>query len=243
MIARMAVRRALQRLGQRRQDAAEPGRPGTLDLGSLRRLTPVSDIYGLDRGNPIDRYYGEAFLDLHEADVRGRVLEINDDRYAKRYGGDRVTRLDILHPDEGNPQATIVADLASAPQIPDDSFDCAICTQTLMYLYDVAAAVSTLHRILAPGGVVFVTVPGVSRITQPEDEIWGDWWRFTTRSIRRLFEDAFGEGEAVTVETYGNVLTATAQLYGLAAEELTPQELDHRDPNFEVLLAVRAQKS
>jgi SAM-dependent methyltransferase len=171
------------------------------------------------------------------------VLEINDDRYTKRYGGDRVTRLDILHPDEGNPQATIVADLASAPQIPDDSFDCAICTQTLMYLYDVAAAVSTLHRILAPGGVVFVTVPGVSRITQPEDEIWGDWWRFTTRSIRRLFEDAFGEGEAVTVETYGNVLTATAQLYGLAAEELTPQELDHRDPNFEVLLAVRAQKS
>ena len=111
-----------------------------------------------------------------------------------------------------------------------------------MYLYDIRAALGTLNRILAPGGAVLVTVPGVSRITQPEDEIWGDWWRFTTKSITRLFEEAFGGPEQVTVATYGNVLTATAQLYGIAAEELTAEELDHRDPNFEVLLAVRAQK-
>jgi SAM-dependent methyltransferase len=231
----MPVRRALERMRQRRP-------AGVLDLGDLRRVTPISDIYGLDRGNPIDRYYGEHFLDAYASDVRGRVLEVNDDRYAQRYGAGRVTKLDIVHPDEGNPQATIVADLADAPQIADDSFDCIICTQTLMYLYDIAAGTRTLNRVLAPGGVVLVTVPGVSRITQPEDEIWGDWWRFTTRSIRRLFEEAFGGPEQVTVATYGNVLTAAAQLYGLAAEELTSQELDHRDPNFEVLLAVRAQK-
>jgi SAM-dependent methyltransferase len=235
MIAPMRLPRALGRIRPRRPD-------GALDLGDLRRLTPVSDIYGLDRGNPIDRYYGEDFLDRHEADVRGRVLEVNDDRYTKRYGGERVTKLDIIHPDEGNPDATIVADLASAPQIADDSFDCIICTQTLMYVYDIEGAMRTLHRILAPGGVVLVTVPGVSRITQPEDEIWGDWWRFTTKSVTRLFEEAFGGPQAVTVATYGNVLTAAAQLYGIAAEELTRQELDHRDPNFEVLLAVRAQK-
>jgi SAM-dependent methyltransferase len=264
------IRRALRKLGGSRvTGAAEPGPepvapaepgpaaaepqaagaaappPGQLDLGSLRRLSPVSDIYGLDRGNPIDRYYGEAFLDRHAADVRGRVLEINDDRYSKRYGGDRVTKLDIVHPDDSNPQATIVADLADAPQIPDDSFDCMICTQTIMYIYDVHAAVRTMNRILAPGGVVFVTVPGVSRICQPEDQIWGDFWRFTTKSITRIFEDAFGKNGAgnVTVATYGNVLTAAAQLYGIAAEELTGEELDHRDPNFEVLLAVRAQKA
>jgi SAM-dependent methyltransferase len=231
----MPVRRALEKMRQRRSASA-------LDLGDLRRVTPISDIYGLDRGNPIDRYYGEHFLDAYASDVRGRVLEVNDDRYAQRYGAGRVTKLDIIHPGEGNPQATIVADLADAPQIADDSFDCIICTQTLMYLYDIAAGTRTLNRVLAPGGVVLVTVPGVSRITQPEDEIWGDWWRFTTRSIRRLFEEAFGGPEQVTVATYGNVLTAAAQLYGLAAEDLTSQELDHRDPNFEVLLAVRAQK-
>jgi SAM-dependent methyltransferase len=230
----MPVRRALDKIRQRR--------PQALDLGDLRRTTPISDIYGLDRGNPIDRYYGEHFLDRHASDVRGRVLEVNDDRYAQRYGGGEVTKVDIIHPDDGNPQATIVADLADAPQIHTDSFDCIICTQTLMYLYDIRAALGTLNRILAPGGAVLVTVPGVSRITQPEDEIWGDWWRFTTKSITRLFEEAFGGPEQVTVATYGNVLTATAQLYGIAAEELTAEELDHRDPNFEVLLAVRAQK-
>jgi SAM-dependent methyltransferase len=232
--------RIRQGRGRAEPDAQAP--PPALDLGDLRRTTPVSDIYGLDRGNPIDRYYGEDFLDRHAQDVRGRVLEINDDRYTQRYGQGKVTKSDVLHPDDTNPQATVIADLADAPQIEDDSFDCIICTQTLMYVFDIAAGVRTLNRILAPGGVVLVTVPGVSRITQPEDEIFGEWWRFTTRSIRRLFAEAFGGEEQVEVATYGNVLTAAAQLYGIAAEELTPQELDAHDPNFEVLLAVRAQK-
>ena len=61
---------------------------------------------------------------------------------------------------EGNPQATIVADLTDAPHIPDDTFDCAIVTQTLQFVYDVRAAFATLHRILAPGGVLLATVPG-----------------------------------------------------------------------------------
>ena len=248
MIGRMSARSTLVRMKRRIRASApaaaapETGAPGTLDLGALRRLTPLSDNYGLDRGTPVDRYYGEGFLDRHALDVGGRVLEINDDRYTRQYGGDRVTKLDIMHPDDGNPDATVIADLADAPQILDDSYDCMICTQTIMYIYDVSAAVRTMHRILAPGGVVFVTVPGVSRICQPEDRIWGDFWRFTTKSITRLFTDAFGT-EGITVETYGNVLSAAAQLYGMAAEELTRQELDHRDPNFEVLLAVRAQKS
>jgi SAM-dependent methyltransferase len=215
-------------------------RPG-IDLGDLRRVTPISDVYGLDRGTPIDRYYIDDFLRRNAGDVRGRVMEINDARYTREFGGDRVEKIDILFAGDENPEATIVADLADAPQVPNDIFDCAMCTQTLMLIYDIRAAIRTLHRILAPGGVAFATVPGVSRICQPEDQIWGDWWRFTGRSIRTLFEEAFGEG-AVHVEVYGNVLAATAQLYGLAAEELTNEELDERDPNFEVLLCVRAQK-
>ena len=67
---------------------------------------------------------------------------------------------DILMATEGNPQATIVGDLTDAPQIPSDAFDCAIVTQTLQFVYDVRAALATLHRILAPGGVLLATVPG-----------------------------------------------------------------------------------
>jgi hypothetical protein len=38
------------------------------------------------------------------------------------------------------------------------------------------------------------------------------------------------------------VLVAIAFLHGLAEQELRPRELDHRDPDYEVLITVRAQK-
>ena len=226
------TRRRLRRLG-----AWPP--VGGLRLGSLRRLTPLSRNYGFDRGTPIDRYYIERFLTRHARDVRGRVLEVGDDEYTRRFGGERVEAVDVLHVDEGNPQATIVADLTDAPQIPDASFDCVICTQTLLLIYDVPAAIRTLHRILRPDGVVLVTVPGVSRICRQEADAWGDFWRFTSMSSRRLFEEAFGSGE-VGVETYGNVLAAVGMLHGIAAEELGAGDLDSHDPDYEVLIGVRA---
>jgi SAM-dependent methyltransferase len=228
-------------LGRQQPSPPDATSPGQIDFGSLRRLTPVSDVWGLDRGNPIDRYYIDGFLERHSEDIRGRVLEINDPRYTKRFGGDRVERSDVLHPFPGNPEATVVADLADAPQIADGSFDCVICTQTLLFVYDIPGAFRTLHRILAPGGVVFVTVPGFCRISQGDRDTFGDWWRFTSQSVRRLFEETFGQ-DGLLVEAHGNVLAATAQLYGIAAEELTGPELDHRDPDFEVVVAARAVK-
>ncbi len=70
---------------------------------------------------------------------------------------------------------------------------------------------------------------------------WGDYWRFTDASARRLFGDFFGE-QNVTVETFGNVLAACALLHGLAAHELSRAELDYHDPDYQVLIAVRAIK-
>ena len=163
--------------------------------------------------------YVERFVGSHAADIRGRVLEIAAPDYTNRYGSG-VERVDILMAKEGNPEATIVGDLADAPQIPSDTFDCAIVTQTLQFVYDVRAALATLHRILAPGGVLLATVPGITKISPPEDEEYGEWWHYTGRSARRLAEEAFGEGN-VEVETYGNVSTAAGFLYGLAASDLS----------------------
>ena len=212
-------------------------------LGSLKRTRPISRNYGWERGTPVDRFYIERFLSAHAGDVRGRVLEIGDDEYTRRFGGEGVTRSDVLHASPGNPQATIVADLADAPEIADASFDCVICTQTLLLIYDLKAAVATLHRILAPGGVALVTVPGVSRICREEADEWGDYWRFTSDSARRLFTEELGDDKAaVEVTAYGNVLAATAMLHGLAAEDLKPAQLDERDRDFEVLIGVRARR-
>ena len=212
------------------------------DFGPLRRVTPMSREFGYDRGRPVGRYYIERFLSRHAEDVRGHVLEINDDTYTRRFGGSRVTCSDVLHPVAGNPQATLVADLTSAESIPADRFDCIICTQTLLVIYDVQAAIRTLHRILRPGGVLLVTVPGVShQISRHDMDRWGDYWRFTTLSARRLFEEAFPPG-SVQVEADGNVLSAVAFLHGLATEEFLPEELDHRDPDYEVSISIRAIK-
>jgi SAM-dependent methyltransferase len=212
-----------------------------LDLGDLRRLTPIDPNWGFERGTPIDRVYVERFIGEHQTDIRGHVLEIAAPDYATRYGS-RVEKVDILMAKEGNPEATIVGDLTDAPHIPSDTFDCAIVTQTLQFVYDVRGALETLHRILAPGGVLLATVPGITKISPPEDEEYGEWWHYTGRSARRLAEEAFGEGN-VTVQTYGNVLTAAGFLYGLAAPDLKPEQLAAHDPLFEVTVGVRAVKS
>jgi SAM-dependent methyltransferase len=189
----------------------------------------------------VDRYYIERFLAAHAADVHGRVLEVKDDRYTRGFGAERVSRSDVLHLVAGNPRATIVADLTKPDTLPADTFDCAIITQVLPFIRDPQAAVQTLHRIVAPGGAVLATVPGISQIDRHEMERWGDYWRFTSLSARLLFESAFG-AEHVTVEVHGNVLAATALLYGLAREELTDAELQARDPDYEVIIAIRAVK-
>ena len=210
-------------------------------LGALRRVTPIDPNWGFERGTPIDRIYVDQFMLSRTEDIRGRVLEIAAPDYTTRFGTN-VEQVDILMASQGNPRATIVGDLTDAPHIADDTFDCAIVTQTLQFVYDVRAAFATLHRILAPGGVLLATVPGITKISPPEDDEWGEWWHYTGRSAQRLAEEAFGQGN-VDVRTYGNVLAATGFLYGLAASDLRPEELASHDRLYEVTIAIRAVKA
>ena len=216
----------------------------TLDLGDLRRVTPIDSGFGLGRGKPVDRHYIEDFLRRHAADIRGRVLEVGEDAYTVQYGGARVMRRDIIHADDSNPRATLIGDLADADAeaLPSDAFDCFICTQTLTYIYEVQRAVRTIHRILAPGGVLLVTVPGISQMSPYDRDRWGEYWRFTAQSLGRLLGDVFGRGQ-VEVEAFGNVLASTAFLQGLCAGDLSPDELEHRDQRYQMLVAGRAVKA
>ena len=213
---------------------------GRIQFGDLRRVTPISRHFGYDRGLPVDRYYIENFLNRHSSDIKGRVLEIGDDSYTRQFGGDRVTQRDVLHVTEGNPIATFIGDLTNADQIPSDSFDCFVLTQTLHLVYDFRAALDTIYRILKPGGVVLATVPGISHRSVDE---WEDYWcwAFTTASCKKLFTEFFPT-DHVEIEAFGNVLAAIAFLEGLSFDELTQQELDSRDRSYELLITVRAVK-
>ena len=214
---------------------------GRIRFGDLRRTTPVTRTWGYERGLPIDRYYIEHFLARNAADIRGRVLEVGDDRYTWKFGFPAVTSSDVLNVLAGDPQTTIVADLSRPEQLPACRFDCVIITQTLQLIDDVRSAIRTVHQMLRPGGVVLATLPGIS---QTHHEDWGAHWRwnFTALSARTLFESAFSPAD-VTVETRGNVLAATAFLHGLAAADLRGDELDHYDPDYQVSILVRARKA
>jgi len=215
---------------------------GRVRLGDLDRTRPISRDRGFERGLPVDRHFIESFLSHHTTDIKGRVLEVKDNTYTLRYGGDRVTRSDIIHKGSNNPNATISADLSDAAEIPSDIFDCIICTQTLHLIYDVAGAVNTLHRILRPGGVLLATVPALSRITRDEADSYTDYWRITSAAARELFATPFGASE-VQVEAHGNVYAAVTFLHGLAVQDVDRRKLDDVDSDFEVLIGIRARKS
>jgi hypothetical protein len=200
------------------------------------------------RGLPIDRYYIEKFLSAHASDVKGHVLEMEDAYYTQKFGGQYVTKSDVMHSVHSNPEAAIVADLTNADEIPSNTFDCIILTQTLQMLCDFKSAMKTLYRILKPKGVLLMKSHGIIRTvsfegkTQWGETPWGEYWHFTSRSLKHIFWETFGEG-STSIQTYGNILTAIGQLHCLAYTELRKSELDFLDPYYEVIIAVRAVKS
>jgi SAM-dependent methyltransferase len=167
------------------------------------------------------------------------VLEIGDDAYSRRFGGSKITQQDVLHLDVKHPNASLVGDLTQAGVLPDGVFDCIVLTQTLQLIFDLKQAVKRLHAALRPGGVLLLTVPGISPIDRGE---WGDqWcWALTPVSIRKLFEPHFAP--ELEIQTHGNVFAATAFLQGAALEEVDRAKLDIYDPAYPVIVTLRARK-
>ncbi len=219
---------------------------GNVVLGDLKRTEPLSKESGFDRGGPIDRYYIETFLGKEADCIRGRVLEIADNSYTLKFGGSKVTQSDILHVDDSNPSATVVADLGHAPHLPDDTYDCLVITQTLQYIYEFRGALKTCRRILKPGGVLLVTVPGIS----PVDIGWSrssneqaDWFcSFSVIGMKKMMAEAF-PSDSMDIGHYGNILSATAFLYGMGRKELEKGQLDTRDAKYPVIITVKATKT
>ena len=223
-----------------RRRSTWPPPVGSVDFGQLGTTTPISLDFGWDRGTPIDRYYIESFLADRTADIRGRVLEVGDDAYSQRYGGSKITRQDVLHLDVKHPNASLVGDLTQPDVLPDGAFDCILLTQTLQLIFDLEQAVTRLHAALRPGGVLLLTVPGITQIDRGQ---WRDsWcWAFTAVSIRKLFEPQFGP--ELEIKTHGNVFAATAFLQGAALEEVDRAKLDIDNPAYPVTITLRARKA
>lgn len=212
-----------------------------IEFADFSRTEPVSRVYGSDRGTSVDRYYIDNFLKANKESIKGNVLEIGESRYSKAYGEDRVDSYEVLHVKDDNPQATIVGDLTDLETLPKNSMDCFIATQTFNFIFDVSNAIEGAHYLLKPGGVLLATVSGIGQISRYDMDRWGDYWRFTNKSLEELFGQVFKGG--VQIVNMGNVLTATASLQGVSIEDIADKKLlDKVDNDYQVILGIVAQK-
>jgi SAM-dependent methyltransferase len=205
------------------------------------KLQPFSRDFGLERGTPVDRYYIDQFLKNNNLDIKGRVLDFGENYYTTKYGGANVEKSDILCPVDGNPGTTIIGDLATGAGLEPNTFDAVICLQTLQVIYDIKSAVRNLHGILKEGGVCLATIPSITKISNDDIQRWGDYWRLTSLCAQKIFEEVFPP-ENITIKSYGNVFATCSLLYGVAVEEVKKEELDYFDPEYGMLISVRAKK-
>jgi SAM-dependent methyltransferase len=204
--------------------------------GNLRRVKPMSASYGFDRGTPLDRYYLHAFLCANQALITGRVLEVQLPSYTKRFG----QRVQESHSVDINPAfgATYTCDLADAPRIPSDYYDCFLLPNTLQHVEALRPALRTMLRVTKPGGTLLASAAGFLPLI-PDG---GDYWRLSAQGWSRLLAEEW-PGNEIAVESHGNCLAAIAAMHGLAQEELSAEELDVEDPRYPVLVTIRCRKA
>ncbi len=202
---------------------------------------PVDAYFGRKRGEPVDRYYIEKFLNEHKQFIYGKCLEIAEDTYTKQFGKERVTASMMLHV-EGWGTNVVKGDLETGEGIAPESFDTMIITQTLMFIYDVEAAVKHIFLGLNKGGSALITVSGISQIARYDDDNWGMFHSFYLSGLKKLFYPVFGE-KNVEIVHYGNVKTAMAFLYGAVQEELSQEDFGSIDMDYPVVYGIHATKS
>jgi len=203
-------------------------------------LEPYSRMNATERGKAVDRVYIERFLEAHKADIKNTVMEIASSDYIDMYGEDKVDKKIILHV-KGWGKDAIKGNLETREGLTDNMVDCLICTQTLQYIYNLKAVAINIYKILKPGGVALITVPGIKSISLFDNENWGEKWSFTVKSLYETFEPVFGE-DNVEINSYGNVKIAVSYLYGLCAQDLDNSDFEYNDEMYPFLLTVRLKR-
>lgn len=96
-------------------------------------------------------------------------------------GGRRIAKEVLAFDAVAAPGVDMVGDLHNLPFEPD-SFDSVFCTGTLQHVRDPWQAVRQIHRVLKPGGMVYIDVAFMQGY-MPDPT---DYWRFTRDGIRLL---------------------------------------------------------
>jgi SAM-dependent methyltransferase len=145
--------------------------PSTLDSYGNVRL-----ILGAIR-RALGSFEGDV-LDVGCGRMPYKALILSESSRATRYIG-----LDLAKPNYPPPEMTW--DGRAIP-LPDCSVDSALLTEVLEHCPDAEAVLREVHRVLRPGGFLFLTVPFI----WPIHDIPYDEFRYTPFSLRRILESA-----------------------------------------------------
>lgn len=200
---------------------------------------PISRRFGLDRGKAIDRFYIEKFLETNQQYVCGDVMEIGDNRYTMKFG-QNIKNSYILHVN-GWGENVIKGDFTTGEGIQENMVDCLIFTQTLQHIFDKEKTIGNIYKVLKPGGVVLLTSGFIAQLSLYDYHNWGEFWRLTDQSMKRLLMGKFEESK-INILSYGNVKTAISFLYGLCQEDLDEADYSYDDEQYPVIVAGIAQK-
>jgi SAM-dependent methyltransferase len=115
----------------------------------------------------------------------GRVIDLGaGDAPFRKYLPEMVTRYHTLEMQPRSEDVTYIGDVQQMPMIASESYDTAICLETLEHVPEPWRAAGEIHRILAPGGTLILSVPHLSRL----HDVPNDFYRFNAYGVRYLLE-------------------------------------------------------
>ncbi|WP_157496737.1 methyltransferase domain-containing protein [Hahella ganghwensis] len=199
---------------------------GHLDWGDFNRKSPFCHSFGFSRGTPIDRYYLDKFVSCIRHQVKGVTIEIGGvSDNLQNYGLERVTSFQTvdIEPGEG---VNIVGDIHDRSILAPESVDSLIIFNVLEHCHSPWQVAENIRYWLKEGGKCFGMVPNAQRL----HNFPGDYWRPLPDGVRHLFK----EFSQLELDVYGNPQTVVASFMGVAAKELTANELDATHPEYPV---------
>lgn len=207
---------------------------GAIDFGDFKRQQPFCPQFGNLRGSPVDRYYLDKFIEEIRSEVKGITLEIGgNEANQEQY---KFTNVKFyLTMDLQGEDLDIVGDAHDPGAVDEASLDTVVLFNVLEHCERPWQVVDNIYRWLKPDGQVFCMVPNAQRVHRVPQ----DYWRIFPDALNSLF----ARFPRRKLYVYGNPLTTLAAYYGIAAEELSREELDYYHENYPVANCIHAQKS
>jgi SAM-dependent methyltransferase len=167
---------------------------GMAHTGSLAR-------YGLHR----------TLIPLLDAYARSPCLDAGSGRSPyKRHLSSRGVQVISADRENRAGGVDLTADVQDLSALKDSSVSMVLCTQVLEHVPSPGKAVSEFRRVLAPGGILVLSVPHLSMLHEEPR----DYWRYTRHGLKKLLGSQ--EFEVLNIVESGGLVSFLGHICSLA---------------------------